>query len=207
MKRITVKSNAAVLSLLALAIVLGGSCSIKQAYPTKDYFALDISREGEPKNTGDGKTILVRDFVVSPRYEDKGFVYRIGDLTYETDYYNEFVVPPGVLLGGDLREWLSESGLFALVTDMQSSMRPDSILEGRVTELYGDMREKGAEKAVLEIKLFLFENTSPDPTLRFQRTYREEIPLRERSPTALAEGWNEGFREILIALAEDLAKL
>lgn len=206
------ESRNAIVPVFGLIIVLiAGGCSIKQSYPAKDYFALEVSRETEATPPSEGKTLLVRDFIVSPKFADKGFVYRLTDLNYETDYYNEFLVPPGALLSEDTREWLAGSGIFDLVGDRSTLVSPTYTLYGRITGLYGDMRMKGQEKAVLEVRVFVFEHLDPDVTrdtdLRFQKKYREEVPLSARSPAALVEGWNEAFRQFLTALEEDLREL
>jgi cholesterol transport system auxiliary component len=207
----TARRNA-IAPVFGLVIVLiAGGCSIKQSYPAKDYFALEVNRETEATPPSDGKTLLVRDFIVSPKFEDKGFVYRLTDQNYETDYYNEFLVPPGALLGEDTREWLADSGIFDLVGDRRTVVSPTFSLHVRVIALYGDMRVKGQEKAVLEARIFVFEHAEPevsrDSDLRFQEIYREKVPLNDRSPAALVEGWNTAFRNILTAVENDLRGL
>jgi len=204
----TARRNAIAPIFGLMVVLVAGGCSIKQSYPSKDYFALEVSRETESAPPSAEKTLLVQDFIVSPKFEDKGFVYRLTDLTYETDYYNEFIVPPGALFSEDTREWLAGSGIFDLVGDRRTVVSPTYTLQGRITALYGDMRKKGREKAVLEVRVFVFEHPGPDVThetdLRFQKKYREEVPLSARSPAALVEGWNTAFRNILTALEKDL---
>lgn len=62
----------------------------------------------------------------------------LGDLFYETDYYNEFFISPGSLLAEELRQWMARSGLFEHVVGSPRAVEPNYILEGEVTALNGD---------------------------------------------------------------------
>jgi Protein of unknown function (DUF330). len=145
-------------------------------------------------------------FKISPSFDGREFIYRTGDLGYESDFYNQFFRAPESLITEEVRKWLSQSGLFKYVVDSTSNVEPNYILEGNVNDLYGDFRTSNTPKAVLEIQFFLIDETSTNPEIIFQNNYRREVVLSVSSPEALVNGWNEALQQILTALEEDLKK-
>lgn len=192
---------------ILLLVTMIGCATIRQSYPEKNFYSLEPERTNEAAVQAGSATLLVRTFTVSPQFKGSGFVYRLADLTYETDYYNEFIVPPASLISDMVREWLSRSGRFRRVINSFSYAEPTHVLEGHITALYGDMSDKEQPKAVLEMKLFLLAVGSPEPGLASQYTYRKEVPMRESSPRALAEGWNDALEKVLISFEEDLGEV
>lgn len=172
----------------------------------KQTFLLDASRN-QAGSPSESKAILrVRTLRVSPRYEGKSFVYRTGDLSYESDYYNEFFTPPDTMVTEEVREWLAASGLFGQVVDFTGEVEHTHILEGEVIDLYGDYSERGGSrpKAALGIEFLFVEDVSGQPKLIFQKRYRKAVPVQGTAPAALVQGWNEALQKILTDLEGDL---
>lgn len=191
-----------------LAAILAGCVSVDKSYPEKRYFTLDASRPesaSPPQDTG--PVLRIRRFKVSPRYESKRFVYRRDDLSYTPDFYNEFLVSPDAMITDEVAKWLRGTGVFQHVTDSPSHVSPDYLLEGAVTVLHGDFRDANAPRAVMEMQLSLLRSAKGELGIAFHQTYREEIPLADMSPTALARGWNEAFGKILRDFENDLTGL
>ena len=188
--------------VIALAAILTatGCVSVKQDYPEKRYFALSAARSSSPTVPTSvlNKPILrIRPFRVSPAYEGRGLVYRIGDLEFTSDFYNEFLVSPGLMFTNTFREWLSDAGIFQAVIDSPSQVLPDYVLEGAVNSMYGDYRDENAPKAVIEVQLFLINASKSKSAIELQKTYKQETPIAENSPSALVGGWNRGLEIIL----------
>ena len=177
---------------------------LEKGYPEKRYFILDASRDEDISPPDTGITLSVRRFRISPQYEDKGFVYRLADMSYDSDFYNEFFVSPASLLTEEIRKRLAGSGLFQLVVDPSSYMSPTYVLEGAVTALYGDHSMSTAPKAILEMQFFLLQETAASPKIIFQNQYRKEEPLKENTPDALVKSWNEALNQILTEFETDL---
>jgi len=188
--------------LLAVGLLTG--CAPKKSYPEKRYYVLDASRAGEASAPPNEAVLSVRRFSVSPRYEGKGFVYRDGDLSYQSDFYNGFLISPSSLVTEEVRQWLAASGLFQRVVASASHLEATEILEGNVVALYGDYRETASPVAVLEVQFFLIKDVSARSEVVFQKEYRETVSLNERSAKALVNGWNTALGQILTALEQDL---
>jgi hypothetical protein len=81
-------------------------------------------------------------------------------------------------------------------------VEPTNLLEGTVTEFYGDFR--GGPRAVFGLELHLFDARNERQSV-LRRTYHQEVPLSDRSSDALASGLTEALRMVLVDIAKDLA--
>jgi hypothetical protein len=77
---------------------------------------------------------------VSPLFAGRAMVYRVADLQYESDFYDEWFVAPGTLVTQQVHQWLSRSAGFETVVVGTNHVEPTHLLEGTVTEFYGDFR-------------------------------------------------------------------
>lgn len=186
-------------TLLFLSLI--GCANLSKNYPERNYYILSVSNNNHKPSSDSGAILEIRGFETSPSFGSREFVYKIGDLSYVSDFYNQFFRPPGQLITEQIRKWFSESGLFKNVVDPSNNVEPDYTLEGNVSELYGDFRSSNTPKAVLGIQFFLISKNSK---ILFQNNYREEIVLNSNSPQDLANGWNEALEQILTALSNDL---
>jgi cholesterol transport system auxiliary component len=188
---------------LTASFLFIGCVSIEKSYPDKRYFVLDIALDASPQNPGEAGTLQIASARVSPRYANKNFVYRRSDARFESDFYNEFLVSPGVLVAEELRQGLSQSGLFKFVVGSVNALAPTHTLETVVNTLYGDFRDLRAPQAVMEIEFFLSQEESPSGIV-FHKRYHRTIPLKGRNPEALVQGWNRALEAISGAFVSDL---
>ena len=191
-------------SWVLLFLTLTGCATLEKNYPERNYYIFNISNEDKNLTPISGGVLEVRRFEISPSFASREFVYRNGDLSYESDFYNQFFRLPGQLITEQVRKWLSESGQFKYVVDSSNNVDANYILEGNVSELYGDFRTPNTPKAVMGIQFFLIEETSTNPQITFQNNYRREVVLSSNSAGELVKGWNEALQQILTALAGDL---
>jgi len=194
-------------SWVLLFLTLTGCATLEKNYPERNYYILNVSNEGQNSPTVLGTVLEVRKFEMSPSFSTREFVYRKGDLSYESDFYNQFFRSPSSLITNEVRKWLSESGQFRYIVDSSNNVEPDYVLEGNVSELYGDFRATNEPKAVLGIQFFLTEETSTNPKIVFENNYSREVVLSSNSAQDLVKGWNEALQQILTALQGDLKNI
>jgi cholesterol transport system auxiliary component len=173
--------------------------------PEKRRFVLEAERGEEAEANGKG-VLRVERFRVSRLFERKGFVYRTGGDRFENDFYNEFFAPPGALLREAVGHWLEDSPLFSNVIGGTDSTRADWLLEARVNELYGDLRDAKAPQAVMEIHFTLLDARSPTLTAVFTKRYSARVDAADTSPEAVLAAWNASLIGILTELEADLAE-
>jgi hypothetical protein len=189
----------------ALPAVLAAGCiNLDKSYSAKRFFVLDVARQGEPLKPVQGTVLRLRRFQVSRVFEGKEFVYRKGDLDYESDFYNVFFVAPGTLISDEVRRWMSDARSFQEVLPAGSGKEATHYLEGAVTALFGDYRDKNSPRAVLGLKLAVLQSAGDAPELILIKDYRRELALKRSGPEALAAGWNQALGEILSAFETDL---
>ncbi len=191
-------------SLMLLVLILTGCATLEKNYPERNYYILNVSNEAQNTPTVLGTVLEVRRFEISPSFNNREFVYRKVDLSYESDFYNQFFRHPSALITNEVREWLSESSQFKYVVDSSNNVEANYILEGNVSELYGDLRTPNTPKAVMGIQFFLIEGGYTNPKIIFQNNYRRVVVLSSNSTKNLIKGWNEALEQILTVLQGDL---
>lgn len=196
-------SRTANVACLIVFIATGTSClDLKKSYPEKRSFVLDVGAPEQVAASSGALVLKIHKFRVSPLFAGRAMVYRVADLQYESDFYDEWFVAPATLVTQQVYNWLSRSEGFQLVGLGMNHVEPTHLLEGTVTEFYGDFR--GVPRAVFGLELHLLDARNERPSL-FQRTYRQEVSLGDRSPDALARGLTEALRMVLVDIVKDLA--
>ena len=187
--------------LLPIIIMLfGAGCSgVNKSYPERAYFQFEPRYTSAPERPIKGTVVEFKRFSVSPGSQGTEFIYRIGEFQYQTDFYNQFFKPPSSLLTEAANRWFDEAGIFEDLLDQMSQVFPNYLIEGNVVKLYGDYRNQSTPKAILEIQLFMLKINEDDdePSILFGKTYSVEKPIASMNPTALMQGWNLAFEEIL----------
>jgi cholesterol transport system auxiliary component len=189
---------------LLLCVFCPGCVSFERSYPEIRYFVIAVSERSSQSNPG-GEGVLALDHLrVSPRYSEKYFVYRISESGYESDFYNQFLTAPDLLIGEELRRGLAATEVFKYVIGPSNQQPANYFMEGSVNALYGDFRNLNAPAALLELEFFLHNDDRASPGIVLHKRYLKSVPINARSPEALVKGWNEALSEIISSLAADL---
>ncbi len=196
------KKFSAVPFLAAVAMLC--SCSLRQpAVMTQDY-ALKVPAPAA--GLARTRPISVLPVTAAPGASGQMFFYRADDLRYERDFYNRLIAPPAQLLTGELRTWITKSKV-GTVCEPGSPLAPDWIVEPRLTEFYADYRDPQRPRAVVSMVIALIARNDSGNRQIFERTYRGEVPMREISPSAAAEGWGRASGQLFAAFTRDLRQV
>jgi len=154
-----------------------------------------------------GQTVLeVRALEVSPRFEGRDFIYRLGADLYQADPYAGFLVSPSRELAIALRSGFRSSGAFKDVVEPASRLGSDTALEVHVTELYGDFQKPDQLAAVLSMRLLFFDTGNAQAHQPFlAKEYTCRVPLPQKKAAALVAGWNQALGKTLAEAAADFA--
>ena len=189
--------------LLLLAFFCAGCVTLERSYPDKRYFMIDV-QDSKGSNSDGSRVLSVPNLHISPRYADRSFIYRTSETEYEADFYNQFLSAPATMISEELRQALAEAAPFKFVLGPSSSLPANYVLEGSINLLYGDFRNFNAPAAVLEIELFLHNGDPAKTSLVMQKRYHRSVRLKERSPEALVQGWNQALAQIVATFVADL---
>jgi hypothetical protein len=204
------------LTMALVILVVPGGC-LKRSYPEKQRYVFEVVREPLPSVTSPpvttegayeesvGAGVLRIDRMrISPLFERKGFVYRTADDRFETDFYHEFFAAPALLLRKATGAWLTSASIFSSVIGARDPAQADWRLEGRVGELYADLRDASAPRAVMQVEFSVLAARTPKLDVVFQRRYEVEIPAESRAPGAIMAAWNRALAQILGRFEADL---
>jgi cholesterol transport system auxiliary component len=191
--------------LLILTLPLMAGClSLEQGYPDKRFYAFETARTGAPRSGRSEQHLRVRSLRVSPRFEQAEFVMREAPSRYASDFYNVFFAPPASLITEELYSWLSQSELFGSIAGDSSFVEATHVLEGAVTDLYGDLGDEPA--AVLGLQIFVIALEDERARLVLKLDLKERVAIGADDPEALIKGWNEALRRLLERCEQELAE-
>lgn len=191
-------------ALVIVAVGATGCVSLDRPVVEKRQYVLEARRSGDAPATPRGGVLDVRTFRASPRSAGTKFVYRTADDVYESDFYRVFWAPPTALVADEVRRWLAASGVFEDVLEPGSAVEPSYLLEGAISDLYGDFRPGETPRAVLGVRVALVDVRNRASRIVLSRDYAAEVALPAADPDLLVEGWNTALRRILEELETDL---
>lgn len=190
-------------SLIALIVFTG--CGQRQAFD-KHYYFLSAIRKAQPVTSQKDVVLEVSNFTIDSAFGGKGLIYRTGEVKYETDFYNEFLVSPRSMITEKTRNWLAASRLSRRVLDPGSQIDPTHVIEGNITALYGDFRDNTSPRAILEIRIFLLEIKAGEESVSvFGATYKSSVALETKDPESVVNALDRCLEEILAKLEKDLS--
>jgi cholesterol transport system auxiliary component len=186
------KSLSALWIIAALLAGLGSSCiSLERSYPEKRFYVLEVRAPAANGEAMQNEILQVSTLRISPRYQDRSFVYRISDGGFETDFYNQFIAPPAGLISEEIRKGLIGAQLFKYVTSASNG-------------IYGDFRNLSAPTAVIDLEFFLTSDVPAKPGVLMQKRYVQSVPVSSRSPEALIKSWDLALEQIITTLTADI---
>jgi len=192
---------------LAAALAVLAACSLSRPAPVKHMFLLEAAAPAQATKPQDA-SVRVGMITVAASFRGRSLVYRRDEVTYESDFYSEFFVPPTSMLADATARALTASNVFKRVTASGSApYESDYVLDAFVTELYGDLREPGKAASVLSVTFYLSHAGMATPKVVWTKEYRQRVAAGDGSPEALVRGWDTALSTIMSELTRDLAAL
>ena len=202
------RSPLGVVTILLVTVLVAGGCFSKKAIDKQRYLldAPSMSMSGRQTTPAVAASVKLERVHISPLYDSKGFVYRTGPRRYETEFYHEFYVSPAAVFEEALFEWLRAAGIFKVVRPAQDPESATWRLAVRIDELYADVTDRGAPKAVLAMSVELRKRGPEGPGTAMSRQYVAVVPIAGPGADDLLDGWSAGLGQVLTDLDADLRR-
>lgn len=186
---------------LLVSMICSGCAGMPGTNLEKQRYLLNVHRQGGQAEMTGKLAVKVRRFHISSRFSGKSLTYRFGEVSYEMDFYNEFLTTPASNITEEATKWLAQSGVFANVASTTSAAQADLLMEGSISNLYGDYRVKGRPRAVMGVWFVLLDN---DGNIEFRKSYEATVKLGSNKPDELIKGLSGCLEKILTDLENDL---
>jgi uncharacterized lipoprotein YmbA len=191
-------------ALASLVCAVGLSGCLSRPPLQQQTFAFSLPEFAATNSAAGGHVLVLRKLRIAAPFDNRALVYRTGDFSYVSDPYAAFLELPEEELIAPVRAGLGSQGDFRSVIGPGSALKPDTLLEVNVSQLYGDFRQPANPKAVLTMQFLFFDATNGVPLkLLFQKEYSRSIPLEKPNAPSLMKGWNQALTEILTDVTSD----
>ena len=191
-----------VLALSAAMFVAG--CSLTRPALVKQTYLLD-PRLPAPAAKMQAGTLRMGTVNVAAPFRGRSFVVRDSEFVFDSDFYHEFFVAPGVMIADATAQALVRGKVFTVVTRPGVVVDADWVLDGFVGALHADARDAAKPAAVLEVTYFLSRDDGGASAPVWSRAYAKRIAFATSSTDAYVTALNTALSEILAELARDLA--
>ena len=191
---------------LLLAAICGLTGCLSRPALNKQTFAFDAPAISAANAVVGDRVLDIRSLQIAVPFDSRSFVYRTGEFSYVRDPYAGFLEPPVEEMAAPVRSWLRGGG-FGTVTEAGSVLKPDTLVEITISQLFGDFRPSEHPAAVLTIRFVFFDASNGLPgKVILQQAYSRRIPLDAPTAATLMDGWNRALTEILAEVSSDFRR-
>jgi len=193
-----------IILLFLVACICGLTGCISRPALTRQTFAFSAPTIFSTNAVAGGHVLGIRKLQIAAPFDDRSFVYRTGEFSYVRDPYAGFLGSPADALLAPMRGWLRDSGSFSAVVEAGSALKPDTLVEINVSQLFGDFRQSEHPAAAITMRFVFFDAPNGIPgKVILQQAYSRSVPLEALTAAALMDGWNRALAEILAEVSSD----
>ena len=181
-------------------VLLSGCVKLWQKNLDIKTYMVEVQRDGKVLEKSMADTLWIESVHVLPPYNIRNLILRENDVEFTTSYYTELLMSPAENFRTGFYSWFAASGMFENVTVVQRDGMSHRLV-ATVMEFYGD---KTDNKAVLKIKVSLFDEKTEGIRILFSKDYRYEVDLQDTSAEELIRAYNKAFAQILADCEKDV---
>lgn len=194
----------AALILVLAAAVLAAGCSLTRPAPVKQTYLLDPALPAPVAKSQPGN-VRIGAVNVAAAFRGRSFVVRDTEFRFDSDFYHEFFVPPGIMLADSTARALARAKVFSVVTRPGVVVDADWVLDGFVGTLHADARDAASPAAVLQVTYYLSRDDGGASAPVWSHAYFKRVAFTGSTTEAYVTALNGALSEILAELAQDMA--
>ena len=203
----SLKCTTLLIFLAAGGVLWPGCVHLQKNFPDIKTYCLDAGAGEYAVYAGTAISVRLNPISAVSQFADRYLTYRTGENRYESDFYNQLMASPAVMIKDQAQGWLRRSPAIEFVLPAEATANPYYLIDGKILEFSGDYRKTDKPKAVLKIEWTVSESGPEGNEVLFQKVYSEAISISETSPRILMEGWNRVLAKILSQFEGDLRTL
>jgi len=193
--------------LAVWGVLLPGCVHLQKNFPDIKTYCLNTSSGEHAVYAGPAISVRLNPILAVSQFADRYLTYRTGEMRYESDFYNQLMASPAVMIKDQAEGWLKGSPPIEFVLPADVATNPYYSIDGKLLEFYGDYRRSDEPKAVLKIEWTVSESGPEGRKMLFQRVYPGSISIPGTLPRFLVAGWNQVLAKILAEFEGDLRTL
>lgn len=186
--------------MAAVLAVCAGGCGVQpQPAPSNSFFMLNVQPDAAPIDAASAACLTLRSVTVRPQFAGVALVYRTGELTYEKDYYNQFLAVPDQQFGDILAEWLRSADV-RVCADGRTDGTQRLTLEPHLEAIYADFRNPSAPAAYARMRFVLtrYDRSCRCSSIVLDETFEAVAPLPPRpAAEAVVGAMSKAVDEVL----------
>lgn len=188
--------------LLTCAFMLLSSGCVKLWQKNLDIktYMVEVTRDTQPLEKPLAEKLWIEDIHVLPPYNIRNLILRESDVEFTPSYYTELLMSPAENFRNGFYGWFSDSGIFKTVSVVNRAGMSRRMV-ATVMDFYGDTVEN---KAVLRIKVSLFDEKTKGVNVLFSKDYLQQVEIPETSAEKLIRAYNQAFTLILADCEKDV---
>jgi hypothetical protein len=188
-------------------MLLAGCVNISKQSPQVNEYLFTPHAPVAKEPQEDAFNIKVRKLNANAPFDDRTFIYRLGDNQFKQDYYNQFSISPATLLTQQMIDRLGRQPFIHYISRERDLVDYAYEVRGNITALYGDFRSKRQPKAYMMLHLSVFKTGSYPMTVVLDKEYSCTQDLADTQPTTVIRGWEKCLDEISVVFGQDLHKI
>jgi cholesterol transport system auxiliary component len=192
-------------ALAAAIVVTLVGCGLSRPSPVKQTYLIQVQPTIQKAAKPRPATLKIGAIQVASPFRGRSLVYRLSDLGYESDFYNEYFVNPAAMITDATGTWLAAAGIFREVLPAGANANGDYVLEGFMSEFYADDRDKSKPTAVIAAKFYLVDDSKLSGVPVWQTELSQRVAMQSRSPEHVVAALNAGLTAMLGDLTAQLA--
>jgi len=201
------KSSVFIFFLAVWSVLLPGCMHFQKSYPDIKTYGLDAGSGERAVYAGPVISVRLNPVSTVSQFADRYLTYRTDEIRYESDFYNQLMASPAVMIKDQAQAWLKGSPAIEFVLPADVAANPYYLIDGKVLEFYGDYRKADQPKAVLKMEWTVSKPGPEGIEVLFQKVYPQAISIPGTSPRLLVEGWNQALAKVLSEFEADLRTL